>query len=166
MSEYCFLWLQTVKRRAGPSAGTGCRPLSLRLPRMHTARCDRPFSGQARRPLPTESFPPFRVPANHSSPWSRDSSGPHLPAFAVRADSGHSGMMVAPIGLSGDTEFPKNSINFDKFTGFFDKFPKIKLSGNDAADSGRGGILPRPVRPPITANARKCAFLAETPDSS
>ena len=124
------------------------------------------FPGTGAEASPHGIISPFRVPANHSSPGSRDSSGPHLPAFAVRADSGDSGMMVAPIGLSGDTEFPKNSINFDKFTGFFDKFPKIKLPGNDAADSGRGGILPRPVRPPITANARKCAFLAETPDSS
>ena len=31
--------------------------------------------------------------------------------------------MVKPIGLFGDKEFLKNSINIDKFTGFFRKFP-------------------------------------------
>ena len=29
-------------------------------------------------------------------------------------------------------EFPKNSINIDKFTGFFDKFPKGNISINDS----------------------------------
>ena len=31
---------------------------------------------------------------------------------------------VSRDGSSGQGEFPKNSINFDKFTGFFDKFMK------------------------------------------
>ena len=47
----------------------------------------------------------------------------HLPAFAVRAGSGDSGKMVEPIAPFKDIEFPKNSINIDKLTGFFDKFP-------------------------------------------
>ena len=92
--EYCFLWLQTVKRRAGPYAGIGCRRWSLRLPRMYTARCDRPFSGQARRPSDrrgdlsaAESFPPCSVPDNHSSPGSRDSPGPHLRSARIRGVS-------------------------------------------------------------------------------
>ena len=52
-------------------------------------------------------------------------------------------MMVAPIGLSGGKEFRKNSINIDKFTGFFDKFPKIfegkcvKLRGIAGSECGQ-----------------------------
>ena len=35
------------------------------------------------------------------------------------------------------SEFPKNSINFDKFTGFFDKLLKIK-SPDKGTDPGAG----------------------------
>ena len=38
----------------------------------------------------------------------------HLPAFAVRADSGDSGMMRIPVASLADMEFPKNSINSAK----------------------------------------------------
>ena len=46
---------------------------------------------------------------------------PHLPAIAVRADSGDSGMMAKPVASLKNIEFLKNSIKLDKFTGFFDK---------------------------------------------
>ncbi|MCE2453597.1 MAG: hypothetical protein J4F48_12420 [Nitrospinae bacterium] len=50
--------------------------------------------------------------------------------------------MAEPDASSGNNEFLKNSIKLDKFTGFIDKYPAIKLLGNDAAESGRRGILP------------------------
>ena len=39
----------------------------------------------------------------------------HFPAFPNRADSGDSGMMVAPGASLADMEFLKISINSDKF---------------------------------------------------
>ncbi len=66
----------------------------------------------------------------------------HLPAFARHAREGDFGMMAEPIASFGEKEFRKNSINIDKFTGFFDKFPKIKWVGNDAAGPQRREILP------------------------
>ncbi len=48
---------------------------------------------------------------------------PHLPAFGVHADSGDSGMIAKLIASLKDMEFPKNSINIDKFSGFFGKLP-------------------------------------------
>ena len=45
----------------------------------------------------------------------------HFPAFDNRAASGDSGMMAEPIASLAGIEFPENSINLDKFTGFFDK---------------------------------------------
>ena len=41
------------------------------------------------------------------------------------AHEGDSGTTAEPIASIEDMEFPKNSINIDKFTGFFDKFLKI-----------------------------------------
>ena len=88
---------------------------------------------------------------------------------------------------SGLGEFPKNSINIDKFTGFFDKFPKIfegkcvKLRGisgpnagrcgrenrfrrpDSAAESGRRGILPWFAGLSMTANAGSCGVEEEEP---
>ena len=44
--------------------------------------------------------------------------------YETRTQGGFA-MMAKPIGSFGDKEFPKNSINIDKFTGFFDKLPEI-----------------------------------------
>ena len=81
---------------------------------------------------------------------------PHFPAFAGTGEEENAGIMAEPIASLEDKEFPKNSINTDKLTGFFDKFLKIKFLGFDAAESGRRGILPRSAGPAMTANAGSC----------
>ena len=90
---------------------------------------------------------------------------PHLPAFPARAGSGDSGMMVEPIALLENMEFPKNSINIDKLTGFFDKLTNIfegkceELRGwAQAKILSRRNIvsIPRPCR---RARSDKCGEL-------
>ncbi len=46
----------------------------------------------------------------------------HFPAFAVALLKTHTCMMARRVGVFENNEFPKNSINIDKFTGFIDKY--------------------------------------------
>ena len=53
----------------------------------------------------------------------------HYPAFAVVGLRTHACMMAERIVASENKEFPKISINSDKFTGFIDKFQAIYFPG-------------------------------------
>ena len=69
----------------------------------------------------------------------------------------------SPSSLAFDhREFPKNSINIDKFTGFFDKFLKIDFPGIRRLGIATQGILPRAASCAMTANAGRCAFRAKS----
>ena len=72
-----------------------------------------------------------------------------------------------------DSEFPKNSINIDKFTGFFDKFLKIFSGLIPATPYRRISRITPFIRCRSLAKCGKTeqmransVFLAETPESS
>ena len=81
------------------------------------------------RPLPGAGF--STPPVNRDRPA-------HFPAIAAGGLKESSCMMVKRPGAIEFQEFPKISINIDKFTGYFDKFQKIKFFGKGRSFGSAG----------------------------
>ena len=104
-----------------PSQGLFPQPLIGRVrfgtPRAgrHPSRGGRAFPRICGESLTASSRRPAEIPCVSLE------TNPHFPAIAVAPPGARTCMMAKPGASFGNMEFPKNSINIDKFTGFFDK---------------------------------------------